>query len=146
MEPQRFPFPSQEMLPDLAEVSSSGAAHDPPCGAGEARRGMETVGWALQPRTPQLQRATGTQGGPTMGSGKSLTHRQVVRSRWASGTDSQGGTTQGGSRGRRAGTQPSGTQPSATRTTRGGTEGGHQKPADTAPPSGQAQPWGPGPL
>lgn len=49
------------MLPDAAEMSSSGAARDPPCGAGEAHNGMETVGWALRPRVPQFQGATGTQ-------------------------------------------------------------------------------------
>lgn len=53
---QRFPFrlEGQEMLPDAAEMSSSRAAREPPCGAGEAHSGMETVGWALRPRVPQF--------------------------------------------------------------------------------------------
>lgn len=77
------------MLPDAAEMSSSRAACDPPCGAGEAHNGMETVGWALPPRVPQFHGATGTHDArsrePTA---PWLTHPQVVPSGWASGTDS----------------------------------------------------------
>lgn len=80
------------MLPDAAEMSSSRAARDPPCGAGETHNGMETVGWALRPRVPQFHGATGTHDArsrePTA---LWLTHPQVVPSGGASGTDSQGG-------------------------------------------------------
>lgn len=50
------------MLLDAAEMSSSGIARDPPCGAGEARDGMETAG-GLSAQCPQLRGASSTQRG-----------------------------------------------------------------------------------
>lgn len=141
---QHFPFrlEGQEMLPDAAEMSSSGAARDPPCGAGEAHNAMETVGWALQPQGPAVPRGDGHPGRPFRAPGAQwLTHPQVVPSRWASGTDSQGGTAPG-RKPRRAGTRLWPLRPP------GG--GGRGRIPDTgrqtAPPSSQAQPLCPGPL
>lgn len=67
---QHFPFPRgraeggpQEMLLNAAEMSSSGTARDPPCGAGEARNGMETVGEALGP-VPRSSEGRAAPSGP----------------------------------------------------------------------------------